>query len=241
MNDCEAYFDLSRRIPDVRRVADMIEVILDQRWANQNRNTALYYMYRDLGRTEDREKIIAHALRYDITVIPPLIMGKEFVKTKGHYHPECAPSVTYPEIYEIQEGKAHFLLQRTTKGRVDDVVMVEAKKGDKVIVPPNYGHVTINPGRDTLQLANWVCRNFASLYEEYTKKRGAAYYELSDGTLLPNPNYGELPKIRRAKPTEVPELGIERGRALYSLIENPEQLAFLIRPQNFMWVFERAF
>jgi glucose-6-phosphate isomerase len=241
MAHAELEFGSLRRVPEIRRVADMIEVILDQAWARRNRDVALYYMYRDLWMGDDRKKILERGLRYDITVIPPLSMGREFVKTKGHYHPECVPGTSYPEIYEVLEGEAHFLLQRGIGGEIEDVVMVKARSGEKLIIPPNYGHVTINPGPTTLKLANWVCRNFSSLYEEYVKRCGAAYYELNDGSLVPNPNYESLPEPRMARACEIPELGIERGRPLYSLTENLDRLAFLTRPQDFEWVFERAF
>jgi glucose-6-phosphate isomerase len=62
--------------------------------------------------------------------------------------------------------------------------LVKATRGDKVIVPPNCGHVAINPSEKTLKMANWVCRSFESLYEPYTQHHGGAYYELINGWLL---------------------------------------------------------
>ena len=50
-------------------------------------------------------------LRYDVTVIPPSVLCGEYVKTKGHYHPDNHHGVGYPEIYEIIEGSAEYLLQ----------------------------------------------------------------------------------------------------------------------------------
>ena len=57
---------------------------------------------------------------------------------------------------------------------VDEVILVKTTRGDKVIVPPNYGHVTNNPSEKTLRMANWVCRSFESLYEPYTQHHGGA-------------------------------------------------------------------
>jgi hypothetical protein len=46
----------------------------------------------------------------------------------------------------VLEGDAHYLLQRAqNEERVDEAILVKATRGDKVIIPPNYGHVTINP------------------------------------------------------------------------------------------------
>ena len=53
-------------------------------------NFPAYYMFRDLYYSRsDRDRILEMRLRFDITVIPPRRVGKEFIKTFGHYHPEA--------------------------------------------------------------------------------------------------------------------------------------------------------
>lgn len=224
----------------VRKASDMADVIVDKEWLRANMDAELYYMFRDLWRAEDRETIVRNRLRYDITIIPPRRMGIEFVKTQGHYHPECCPGLTYPEIYEVQEGRAHYLLQRKEGDRIVDVVLVEARAGDKVIIPPNYGHVTINPSGEALRMANWVSSAFTSLYQEFNSMGGAAYFELVDGRFVRNQRYGEVPELRRVEPAEVPELGIVHGRDMYELIKNPESLDFLNNPGRYVGIFERC-
>jgi glucose-6-phosphate isomerase len=218
----------------------MKEVILDKKWAKENEDIELYYMYRDLWLEEDREQILKNDLRYDITVIPPRTLGREFVKTKGHYHPECSPGLTYPEIYEVLEGRAHFLLQKKTEKGIEDVVLIEAEAGEKAVICSNYGHITINPGNKVLKLANWVNRSFASVYEEIVKLGGGAYFELVGGEFVKNPNYGEVPEIRHIGPTAIPDLEIEKGKNMYELIKKPENLNFLREPQKYAWLFERV-
>ncbi|MEM1689643.1 MAG: glucose-6-phosphate isomerase family protein [Candidatus Hadarchaeales archaeon] len=228
------------REASVRKAADMAEVIFDKEWLEKNLDAELYYMFRDLWMDEDRETILRNRLRYDITIIPPRKMGVEFVKTQGHYHPECCPNLTYPEIYEVQEGKAHYLLQRKEKGKIIDVILIEAEAGDKVIIPPNYGHVTINPTDEPLRMANWVSRDFTSLYQEFNLMGGAAYFELIDGRFIKNPKYGEIPELRFGKPSEIPELEIVKGKEMYELIKRPENLAFLNHPEKFLQIFEKC-
>jgi len=197
--------------PDIRRLFDLRDVAFDTAWFEDASDRDAYYMYRDLSLTPtDAETITRHQLRYDITIIPPFQMGLEFVKTYGHYHPRVNPELryTYPEVYEVLEGDAHFLLQHAQNEYVvDEIILVKATRGDKVIVPPNCGHVTINPSEKTLRMANWVCRSFESLHEPYTQHHGGAYYELINGRLLQNRAYDKVPESRIAYRKRRPSAG----------------------------------
>ena len=226
--------------PAVRILEELKEVVLDKNFlATADMDTELYYMFRAVSKDEeDERKIKEKGLRYDITIIPPNTLGLEFVKTAGHYHPFLPGSkMTYPELYEVLDGEAHYLLQRREQGRgterITDVVVVKAKKGDKVIIPPNYGHVTINPSEATLKMANWVANAFSSIYESMKVKGGAAYFELTNGEFVKNARYGAVPDIRFLRPSDVEkELGLNLNKEteMYELIKQPETLAFLTNP-----------
>ncbi len=226
--------------PAVRILEELKEVVLDKNFlATADMDTELYYMFRAVSKDEgDEREIKDKGLRYDITVIPPNTLGLEFVKTAGHYHPFLSGSkMTYPELYEVLEGEAHYLLQRREQERgaerITDVVIVKAKKGDKVLIPPNYGHVTINPSEATLKMANWVANAFSSIYEPIKIKGGAAYFELTNGEFIKNVKYGEVPGIRFLRPSDVEkELGLNLSKEaeMYELIKQPETLAFLTNP-----------
>jgi len=172
---------------DVRRLYDLKEVLYDQEWLKNAKNEDLYYMYRGVDRKDK--------LRYDITVILGKMLGKEFNKTKGHYHPN-----KYGELYIVLEGKAFYLMQKiNNKEEIDDLYIVKAKKGDHVIVPPGYGHITINPEKEDLKMANWVYEEFDSIYKPIEEKKGAAYYYTTEGW-IENKNYQKNIKIKFKKP-----------------------------------------
>ena len=231
--------------PDIRRLYDLRDVAFDTAWFEGAPDRDAYYMYRDLSLTPTDAEIIArHRLRYDITIIPPFTMGLEFVKTYGHYHPRVNPKLryTYPELYEVLDGDAHYLLQRAqNEYSVDEVILVKATRGDKVIVPPNYGHVTINPSERTLKMANWVCRSFEALYEPYTALYGGAYYELINGRLLHNRAYHTVPDIRVVYPVEVPDQGLVKRKRMYELIEELNLLEFLTAPEKHTALFRELY
>lgn len=169
--------------PDIRKIKDMKEVLYDKDWGQKNKNYEAYFMYRGV----DEKK----GLRYDITEMPFKMFGEEYPKTKGHYHPG-----DYGEIYQVLEGKAIYLLQNRD---LTDIVAIETHPGEVAIIPPGYGHVTINPGPEKLKMANWVSPEFDSLYEPILEKRGAAYFYTTDGWIK-NKNYEDLPDLRKEKP-----------------------------------------
>lgn len=231
----ELVFGGKKASPEVRRLSDLKEVVYDREFLKASGDMDLYYMYRDLALSRrDREAMRAEDIRYDITVIPARMLGAEYVKTLGHYHPMVpGTDVSYTELYEVLEGEAHYLLQREEKGKITDVVLVKAKKGDKVIMPPGYGHVTINPGRKELKMANLVSSKFSSVYQPYLDRKGAAYYELESGC-VGNPNYGKLPELRTVEARPVADLGLKRSDEIYSLVRKGiEKLGFLNRPQEY--------
>lgn len=220
--------------PGIRTVRDMQSVLANPVCTETG---PLYYMYRDLARSEaDRQWLSAHCLRYDITVIPPLDLCGECVKTKGHYHPADPAGTGYPELYEVLEGEAQFLLQSR---RLDDAILVDALAGSCVVIPPGYGHVTLNPSHDTtLAMANLVSTAFASEYGEYETLHGAAYYVMSDGRIIKNPHYSEVPALRKItiKKGPAPAGGFIKS-PIYTLVGNPKALAFLNEPEKYPALF----
>lgn len=226
--------------PHVRTLAEMQSVVFDREWLKKaDLQQPLYFMYRDCVLPEDQEIACRLGIRYDITVLLPTRLGCEYNKTKGHYHSEKRRGLAYPELYEVLEGEALILLQQRDGSTVSDVIAITAQAGDKVIVPPNYGHVTINLGETPLKMANWVSRAVESYYGPYEEKNGAAYWVLTPERAggprryLANIRYGRLPPLRVLSACEVPELNLTRQTPSYDLIKNSESLRFLSYPEEF--------
>ncbi|MDO8436360.1 MAG: glucose-6-phosphate isomerase family protein, partial [bacterium] len=158
----------------------------DKKWAKTAPNLELYYMQRGVKKKD--------GLRYDITVIPSKMLGKEFVKTKGHEHSE-----NYGEIYTVLEGTALYLVQEYKDKKIKDVYAVKAKKGEAVIIPPGYGHVTINHAKKKLVEANWLDEKCKNVYDLFVKNEGACYFYTKNGWIK-NKNYKFAPKLRFEKP-----------------------------------------
>jgi glucose-6-phosphate isomerase len=216
---------------EIRRASDLKPVLA--RPEELKSDFDAYYMFRDIYETdEDKRRIFEARLRYDFTIIPPAEIGGENVKTYGHYHPENSSGLTYPEIYQVIEGNAIFVIQRKDGEKLVDCIVVEAGKGDLVLVPPGCGHVTINPTNRVLLTSNWVCRDFSSIYEPYTRLRGACYYYLNR-EWVKNSNYGKIPEIRFLEPFD------NRREEMYYFVDEIEKLEFLTAPEKHFDLFKK--
>jgi len=172
--------------PQIRYLNEMKSILYDQKWAKTAPNLKVYYIYRGL-----RKK---NGLRYDITVIPPRMLGKEFVRTKGNRN-----SKNFQELYIVLKGKAIFLMQKIRGKIIENIVAVEAKRGECVIFPPKYAAIIINPSKKELKVANWVSVKNENIYEELEKMKGAGYYYTKSGWTK-NKNYAKVPQLHFKKP-----------------------------------------
>jgi len=219
--------------PDIRHLQDALAVLADNVPVEKNR--PLYYMYRGVFRDGDQNTFNQHQIRYDITVLVPGAVGREYIKTVGHFHPlKPNSSETFPEYYEVLAGEALYLLQRNNKsGEVEEIMAVEAKAGDKVYIPSGFGHVTINPGEGYLVMANLIEKNFSSQYGPFRDKRGAAYYYVKGdngkGEFVRNGNYHNSVGLKMVPAPHLPQpVEAVKNQGLYSaFMADPAAFAIL--------------
>lgn len=208
--------------PSVRMLSELEDVLLNKINIEKTGDLEMYYMFRGIYKKD--------GLRYDITFIPYREMGGECAKTYGHCHPIAEENLTYPETYQVLEGNALFILQKELSNASTVVAMVDAKKGDAVLIPPNYCHVSVNPGPGDLLLANIVAEDFKSNYGHFKENNGAAYYYMADREIIQNSNY-IVEKNERITPTEINkryEFGCKD--LLTEFFKDPEKFEFLKKP-----------
>jgi len=227
-------------IPNIRKLWDMKAVLMDP--TAKSTREEMYYMYRNVVLKENAPILAGHNLRYDITVIPPAMIGHEYTKTVGHYHPFKGNSkIAYPEIYEVLHGKLLFLLQKMDSNFqvLSRVLACEGRPGDKIILPPNYGHVMINIGQEVLVTANWSADKFESLYQPVAARKGMAYYVIKAPTatgyhFIPNPHYENHPEVQWVSESYRDNFDIVQPKPMYTLgSANPRMLDFLNEPERY--------
>ena len=217
----------------IRSRSDLAVVVADET-LKLDRSPA-YFMYRNVHRSEDESVLLKNDLRFDLTVIPAAKLGNEYIKTSGHYHPPKPGSkVEFPELYYVLSGQATYLMQKNeTEGSISDVIISRLKPGEAIIIPPGYGHVTINETETTLVIANWVETNFKSEYGDFETNRGASYYLNTDGKIVKNPRYPNAAefKIMRSSPQIISEL---KKTPVYQYVSSIKKIEFLVKPEDFL-------
>ena len=226
------------------RTAEAMQEYVSDPSARPTQET-VYTVYRNLARPQDAAAIAHAQVRYDMTVIRPgFFIGerKEFFRTAGHYHSLKAESgIAYPEVYEVISGRAYWLLQRPAAeepARLEEIYLVEAGPGEKAVMLPGFGHISVNVHSEPLILSNWINDTFGYNYEPYQRFRGGGYWVVERTPDLiefeKNPHYREVPELSKLRPREVPEFGLLKSRPAYSLASELAKLRFLNAPEEFL-------
>jgi glucose-6-phosphate isomerase len=181
--------------------------------------------------------------RYDLTVLPAGRCGEEYLRTAGHYHPLIeGRGVSWPEVYEVLHGSALFILQQADdheagpeRAHVEDAILLHAEAGQKAMLPPGYGHWTVNVTPGPLVISNWISADFESHYASVAQARGPCCY-VKAGNHGPryerNRTYAHPPAhLRHARPVEAPELGLRTGRPMFhELHRRPDLWRYVCDP-----------
>lgn len=169
---------------EVRKFEEMKDVLMDS--AVQKPNLSPYYVIKNPGQ--------------NFTILPPIMYGREFNKTYGHYH---IPD--YPEKYKLLTGEGYVLVQRlVNRGgpfyELKEISFYKLKKDDWVELPPDSAHILINVGDDLIITEDDQSdANFGHDYKSIADLKGMGYYVVrgKEGKIefIPNPNYKNLPEI----------------------------------------------
>jgi glucose-6-phosphate isomerase len=150
----------------------------------------------------------------NITVWETGTVGKEYIKTYGHYHVG-----QLDETYWIVNGEGIVLLQtrrEDSNGRpIDDEIetfkAIKVKAGDHVFIPSGTGHLVVNIGKNWLVTVDDSPVNFEEVdpvslpghadYEPVKKLQGFAYYVVEED--------GKPKLVKNTKYKIIPEASIE--------------------------------
>ena len=135
----------------------------------------------------------------NVTVWNPGSVGKEYVKTYGHYHKHDEP-----ETYHVLHGEGIFFMQKMGKkiDEIEEIKVQKAKAGDAIKIPSGWGHFACNIGKTFLVTVDDAPSDAEHNQNDYTpiqKMHGFAYYIVEkDGKpiLARNHNYKKVPDVK---------------------------------------------
>lgn len=222
---------------EARRAAQMRGVLLDPEAAPSD--AELYWMYKLVDAGRDRATFTNAGLTFSCVLLPPLRIGREYVKTQGHYHPPMpGTSIEYPEVYTHYFGRLYLLIQRRQNGqasRLDDCVLIDMRPGHSILVPPGYAHVLINPSDRPALMGGLYSPDFQPDYEPVRQSVGAGHYLIDEAgheRVLPNAHYESLPPLRRLTDLAGTRFAPpdDRRPLWASFVQSPHLYAFLSDP-----------
>lgn len=206
-----------------------------------------YDVYRGIAFPKDQEVLRNKKIRYDITIVMPGTVNGEVKKTSGHFHGwNEGKTNTYGEVYEVLKGTALYVLQKSPNFdaedpedvKIEDIILCTVHEGQTLIVPPGYGHASLNIGDGPMVFSNLAYLPCPVLYDAVKHYHGMSVYVKKDGgkvTWEENVRYHDLPKVRFATIHDIPDLGIRFGTPAYtSFVERPEKFDFLPHPDPYV-------
>lgn len=207
----------------------------------------VYETYRGIAFPKDVETFEHHKMSYDITIIREGTIDGEYYKTSGHYHGwNPGRTNTYGEVYEVILGEALFVLQKSPDfeenpagAQVEDAILARVHAGQTLLVPPNYGHCSMNVGEGPLVFSNIAYKPCPVIYDSVKMHHGMAYYVFKgkDGSIevRRNSSYDHLPEPRFAGVREDHKLGINFSRGAYwNFLDAPDLFDFLPHPDGYI-------
>ncbi|OHA02318.1 MAG: hypothetical protein A3H71_01610 [Candidatus Sungbacteria bacterium RIFCSPLOWO2_02_FULL_48_13b] len=204
----------------------------------------IYRVFRDVLLAKDREILSPTGLKYDITIIAPGVFQlqdnrEEFFRTAGHYHKRDSAGAKLPEVYEVISGEAQWLIQRYTDdpANIEEIYLIEGTPGDKVCIPPGFGHITINVAPGVLVISNIIAKSCEYDYAPFQYLKGGGFRLLASTypdmvEIERNGNYQSVPSLSKLKPRKDWYNGY--FETLYSVLaSNPERFKFLTEPETY--------
>jgi len=164
----------------VRHLADLKGLFADSaaESALLPENPVIYRVYLGAHQPE-----VVGQLSFSTTVIYPGKVGEEYFFTKGHYHAKGDRA----ELYFCLRGEGILLLQ-TREGEVNVQHMTP---GAAALVPPYWGHRTINTGQDEFAFFACYPSDAGYDYAAIAEKGFASLIVERDGKteMIPNPSW----------------------------------------------------
>jgi len=189
----------------------------------------VYVIAMDVGKLHHKSILLKKNLIFGAVTYAAGRLGNEPVRSQGHVHKKSRNNkISSPEIYEIWSGKAIIYMQESVSDNPGRCFAVEAGVGEKVIVPPDWGHATISADiKQPLTFGAWCDREYGFEYKDVRDHGGLAWFPILNESFEinwnKNKNYYKSELICK-KPEKYERFGIDSKIPIYTQFENDQSL-----------------
>ena len=195
----------------------------------------VYSIVMDVGKTKDKDDLVKRNLLYGVVSYAKGRLGNEPIRSQGHKHAiskSCMAST--PEVYEIFYGEAYIYMQEYDEDNPGRCFAVHAKAGDKVIVPPNWVHATINGNpNDYMCFGAWCVRDYGFDYKGTRAHKGIAYFPIVNDdnsiSFVKNDNYTASDLVIK-EPRLYKEFNLDNNSIYKQYEDNHSKFDFVVNP-----------
>ncbi|WP_072570484.1 glucose-6-phosphate isomerase family protein [Enterobacter sp. SA187] len=196
----------------------------------------VYAIAMDVARIQDRDELKKRMLLFGVVTYAAGQLGDEPVRSQGHVHRISQHSGwSPPELYEIWQGRAIIYMQEYVADDPGRCFAVIAGPGEKVLVPPGWGHATISASPDEpLTFGAWCDREYGFEYDAVRAHKGLAWYPLLQEKQIiwqHNPHYAPG-RLQAITPRRYSEFGITAAPLYQQFIDDPARFQFISRPDK---------
>ncbi|CAH6636577.1 glucose-6-phosphate isomerase family protein [Pseudocitrobacter vendiensis] len=225
--------DVTGPMPEIRTLDQIRPSLRDPQCEGPEE---VYAIAMDVARMQDRAELEKRMLLFGVVTYAAGTLGEEPIRSQGHVHRISLHSGwSPPELYEIWQGKAIIYMQEYVDDDPGRCFAVLAGPGDKVLVPPGWGHATISASPDeALTFGAWCDREYGFEYDAVRAHKGLAWYPLvQEKQIVWQHNTHYMPgRLQVITPRQYREFGLSDEPIYQQFIDDPARFQFISRPDK---------
>lgn len=169
----------------------------------------VYEEHSDLFMEEDEEIFNGKNLHYEMIILPPGLLGIEFIKSHIYFTPK--EEGKFSSVVECLHGILTVIIQKNEpkdeldfETSINEGIMVNLRKGNKIAIPAGYYYTFVNT-KDKPAIFSRLYKNKGILnYNEINREQGLGYFAIRKNArteIVFNPRYKNIPTIKKFTPS----------------------------------------
>ncbi len=177
------------------------------------------------------QSVFENNLKYDLLIIPPGLLGIEFIKSHIFYTPEShiRNRLRFSSVVEAINATTTILMQKIIPNfeeedqpTIEEGILIELKAGEKFAIPEGYYYTFINASEEPIILSRLYKNYNIADYTQDERTYTMAYFCIRKNArqeLVYNPKFRKIPSIKKINPraNHFPIIGFEEHVPLYRL------------------------